>query len=413
MKLSQFISGSFNPFNSELNTRPTYDVEDTSRIYGQKFAGYKPASDYVSGPVYDRIALDVSSVDIDHYKRDQFTNHLELVKNGSLHNLLTRNANIDQSPRDLLRELVSIMFETGSVALVPTETSDENDGDTESNKIKQWRVGKIIEWNRKTIKVNLFNEETQRNEDVLIYKTDAAIIYNPLTSRYNEGNSTLERLINKLGQIDMIDSSIAGNRLNLLVQSPYQSGNAERRKEETQHILDIEKSLSNSKHGIAYVQSDAKITQLGQPIEAGILDEIKYLTAMFYNEYGLSEAIFNGTASKEQLLSYYTRSIDPIVSAIVDEINRKFISDTAHTQGQIIIAHRDPFKLIPMNELSNIADSFRRNQILTTNEIRTLIGFEPSDDERGDDLLNPNIADVNQDTANPNLTVDGNEEPRS
>ena len=339
--------------------------------------------------LYNRIALDVAQVTIQHVRVDENNRYKETIKSG-LNECLTLNANIDQTGRAFIHDLVLSMFDEGCVAVVPVDTT-ENPYHTNSYDILTMRVGKIVEWFPTRVKVKLYNENTGKNEDIILDKEKIAIIENPLYSVMNEPNSTLRRLIRKINLLDAIDEQSSAGKLDLIIQLPYTIRTPKRRKEAEERRADIERQLAGSKYGIAYADATERITQLNRPVENNLMNQIEYLTSMLYSQLGLSEEIFNGTANEQAMLNYYNTTIEPILSAITDEFKRKFLTKTARTQNQSIMFFRDPFKLVPINNIAEIADKFTRNEILTSNEIRGIIGFKPAEDPKADELVNSNI----------------------
>lgn len=338
--------------------------------------------------LYNRIALDVSSMDIRHCRLDENDRYIEDMKSG-LNNCLTVEANIDQTPRALVQDVVISMFDEGCIAIVPVDT-DVNPED-HSFDVNSMRVGKILEWFPRHVKVRVYNDAKGEKEDVIIAKSAVAIIENPLYAIVNEPNSTMQRLIRKLNLLDVIDEQSGSGKLDLIIQLPYVIKTDARRQQAENRRKDIEDQLSGSKYGIAYTDGTERITQLNRSVENNLLKQIEYLTNMVYSQLGITQSVMDGTADEQTMLNYYTRCIEPIISAIVDEMKRKFLSKTARTQGQSISFFRDPFKLVPVNDIAEIADKFTRNEILTSNEIRQIVGMKPSDDPKADLLNNSNI----------------------
>lgn len=369
----------------------------TSTQQGRGSQGYSTSRSSLSGPVYNRIALDVSVIDFVHTKTDDLTNY-SVPMESEIINRLTRSANIDQTGKTFIQDAVYTMMEEGCVALVPVETTADP-AITDAYDIKELRVGTVVEWFADSVRVDVYDQNDGLHKQVIMKKKNVAIIYNPLYDVMNDRNGTLKRLTKKLNNLDKIDDNIANGRLQLFIQFPYQIATKLKKKEAEERVKTIEEQISNSRNGIAYLDGTEKITDLGHPIDNNIHDEIAQLTTQFYNQLGLSENVFNGTAKEEELRVYYSRTIDPIVQAFVDEISRKFISQTAYSQGQRISYHRDPFKLMPVDKVATISDTMVRNEILSKDEVRKLIGYAPRNEEGSDELSNPNIAAVNQDTA--------------
>lgn len=351
----------------------------------------------IAGPVYNRIALDVSTIDFVHKKTYEGLNYTETTRS-SLIDRLTYSANIDQSGRTFIQDAVYTMMEEGHVVLVPVDTTVDP-RNTDAYDINELRVGTVVEWFTDSVRVDVYNGKTGTREQVIMQKKNVAIIYNPLYDVMNDKNGTLNRLLNKLSNLDQIDADAANGRLRLLIQMPYSVKTALKKKEAEDRVKQLSDQLTANRSGIGYIDGAEKITDLNNPIENNILDEIKQLTTQFYNQLGLSESVFDGTAKEDELRIYYTRTIDPVVEAIVDEINRKFISQTAYTQGQRITYHRDPFKLMPVDKVATIADTFIRNEVLSADEVRELVGYDARNEPGTTELNNPNIAAVNQETA--------------
>lgn len=347
--------------------------------------------------IYNRIALDVSSVDIMHVRIDDDKRYLETIDSG-LNNCLTLEANIDQTGRAFIQDVVMSMFDEGCVAMIPVDTS-EDPKRTSSYDIYTMRTGKIIEWFPEAVKVEVYNERTGKKEELVLLKKQVAIVENPLYSVVNEPNSTMQRLIRKLSLLDYIDEQQGSGKLDLIIQLPYVIKTEARRQQAENRRKDIEQQLSSSQYGIAYTDGTERITQLNRPVESNLLSQIEYLTKIVYGQLGITETILDGTADDKTMINYYNRTVEPILSAITDELKRKFLTKTARSQNQSIEFFRDPFKLVPVSEIANIADKFTRNEIMSSNEIRQIIGMKPSEDPRADELRNKNINQSNEDRA--------------
>ena len=339
--------------------------------------------------VYNRIALDVSAINIQHVRLDD-NNRFKEVVNSGLNNCLNLDANIDQTGRAFIQDVVMSMLDEGCVAIVPVET-DISPDKTESYKICSMRTGKILEWFSDKVKVQVYNEKTCKKEDIIVPKRTVAIIENPLYAVINEPNSTMQRLIRKLSLLDVTDEQTASGKLDLIIQLPYVIKTPARRQQAEERRKDIEMQLAGSKYGIAYTDGTERITQLNRSVENNLMKQIEYLTSMLYSQLGITQSILDGTADEQTMLNYHSRTIEPIISAIVDEMKRKFLTKTARSQNQSILFFRDPFKLVPVNNIAEIADKFTRNEIMTSNEIRQIIGMKPSDDPKADQLVNSNI----------------------
>ena len=344
--------------------------------------------------VYNRIAIDCAAIDIRHVRVDENRHYLEDINSG-LNYCFSTEANIDQTGRAFILDVVMSLLDEGSVAIVPVDTSI-NPAVSTSFDIHTMRTGKIIDWYPRHVKVRLYNDRTGQKEDILIPKTMAAIIENPLYAIMNEPNSTLQRLIRKLSLLDVVDEETSSGKLNLIVQLPYIIKTEARRKQAEKRRLDIEEQLAGSKYGIAYTDGTEHITQLGRPLENNLMGQIEYLTSMLYSQLGITQSVMDGTADEKTMLNYYNRTVEPIVTAIAEEVKRKFLTKTARSQNQTIMYFRDPFKLVPINNIAEIADKFTRNEILTSNEVRQIIAMKPSDDPTANELRNKNISQSNE-----------------
>ena len=379
-------------WNAFLNRDPTYEFRDHGMI-----STYKPDrvrftrgnERSIVTSVYNRIALDVSSIDINHAKLDENGRFKEVIQSG-LNECLTLNANIDQTGKAFIQDVVMSMMDEGCVAIVPVDTTI-NPAVSGSFDVQSLRTGSIIEWRPEFVKVRLYNDRTGQKEDVLLPKKSVAIIENPLYAVINEPNSTMQRLIRKLNLLDVIDEQSGSGKLDLIIQLPYVIKSEARRQQAENRRKDIEMQLAGSKYGIAYTDGTEKITQLNRPAENNLMKQIEYLTSMLYSQLGITQSVLDGTADERTMLNYYNRTIEPIISAIIDEMKRKFLTKTARTQNQSIVYFRNPFKLVPINELAEISDKFTRNEIATSNEIRQIIGWKPSDDPGADELRNKNL----------------------
>lgn len=340
--------------------------------------------------VYNRIALDASSVDIVHSRLDENDRFIGIIPSG-LNECLTVGANIDQTGRGFIQDVVMSMLDEGCVAIIPVDTTI-NPTSTGSYDIETMRTAKILEWYPKDIRVRIYNDKSGQKEDILVPKSIAAIVENPLYAVINEPNSTMQRLIRKLNLLDVIDEQSGSGKLDLIIQLPYVIKTEARRKQAENRRKDIEMQLAGSKYGIAYTDGTERITQLNRAVDNNLMAQIEYLTSMLYSQLGITQGILDGTADEKTMLNYYNRTIEPILSAIVDEMKRKFLTKTARTQKQSILFFRDPFKLVPVSEISEIADKFTRNEIMTSNEIRQVVGMKPSDDPKADELRNSNLS---------------------
>lgn len=341
--------------------------------------------------VYNRIALDVAALNVQHVRLDENGRFLSVIDDG-LNNCLTLEANVDQTARSFIQDVVISMFDEGSVAIVPVDTTTDPNV-SGSYDIQSLRVGQILDWYPQYIRARVYNEQTGRKEDIVVPKSAVAIIENPLYAVINEPNSTMQRLIRKLNLLDVIDEQSGSGKLDLIIQLPYVIKTEAKRQQAENRRKDIESQLSGSKYGIAYTDGTEHITQLNRSVNNNLMSQIEYLTSMLYSQLGITQSILDGTADEKTMLNYNNRTIEPIISAIVDEMKRKFLTKTARSQGQSISFFRDPFKLVPVNEIAEIADKFTRNEIMTSNEIRQVVGMKPSDDPRADELRNKNLSE--------------------
>lgn len=381
-----------NAWNAFLNKDPTIDFRNDGMTYTYRpdrprFTRGNERS--IATSVYNRIALDVAAVDFKHCRLDTENRYLDDIESG-LNNCLTLESNIDQNARAFIQDVVMSMLDEGAVAIVPIDASADP-LKTDSYDIGSWRTAKIIEWKPRHVKVRVYNDRTGKKEDILYPKRCVAIIENPLYSIINEPNSTMQRLKRKLALLDVTDEQTASGKLDLIIQLPYvvkSPGRKQQAEERRQAIID---QLAGSQYGIAYTDGTEKITQLNRSLENNLLKQVEYLTTQVFAQIGMTQSILDGTADEKTMLNYYNRTIEPIVNAIVLELKRKFLTKTARTQGQTIMAFRDPFKLVPINNIADIADKFTRNEILSSNELRQIIGRRPSSDKRADMLLNSNL----------------------
>ena len=340
--------------------------------------------------VYNRIALDVAALNVQHIRLDENGRFLSVIQDG-LNTCLTVEANIDQTARAFIQDIVVSMLDEGCVAIVPVDTTYDPSV-TGSYDIQTMRVGKILDWYPQHVRVRLYNERTGTKENILVSKSTVAIVENPLYAVVNEPNSTMQRLIRKLNLLDVIDEQSGSGKLDLIIQLPYVIKTEARRQQAENRRKDIEAQLSGTKYGIAYADGTERITQLNRSVNNNLMSQIEYLTSMLYSQLGITQSILDGTADEKTMLNYNNRTIEPIISAIVDEMKRKFLTKTARSQSQSISFFRDPFKLVPVNDIAEIADKFTRNEIMTSNEIRQVIGMKPSDDPRADELRNKNLS---------------------
>lgn len=341
--------------------------------------------------VYNRIALDAAAIDIRHVRLDDNDRYNETITSG-LNDCLSISANIDQTGRALIHDAVLSMLDEGAIAIVPVDT-DLDPNVTGSFNILSMRVGRIVDWKPAHVQVRLYNEKTGKNEEVVVPKSTTAIIENPFYSVMNASNSTMQRLIRKLALMDVVDEQTSSGKLDMIIQLPYVIKSQARREQAEERRRQLEEQLSGSRLGIGYTDGTERIVQLNRPLENNLLKQIEYLTETLYSQLGITVEIMNGSADEKTMLNYNNRVIEPILSAIVDEMKRKFLTKTARTQGQSIEFFRDPFKLVPVNDVAEIADKFTRNEIMTSNEIRQIVGMKPSDDPKADELRNKNLSE--------------------
>ena len=387
-----FIDRLQHGWNAFMNKDPTIDYRD----YGMSYS-YRPDRPRLSRgneksivtAIYNRIALDVAAITIKHCKLDDNGRYLEDI-NSNLNNCLNLEANIDQTGRAFIQDAVMSMLDEGVVALVPIDTNIDPIN-TNSYDILSMRTAKIIQWYPAHVKVRVYNDRNGNKEEIVLPKNKVAIIENPLYAVINEPNSTMQRLIRKLNLLDIVDEQTSAGKLDLIIQLPYVIKSEARRQQADNRRKDIEMQLSGSKYGIAYTDGTERITQLNRPVENNLLKQIEYLTSMLYSQIGFHQTILDGTADEKTMLNYNNRLIEPIISAFVDEMKRTFLTKTARTQSQTIMFFRDPFKLVPVNDIAEIADKFTRNEIMTSNEIRQIVGMRPSDDPKADELRNSNL----------------------
>lgn len=340
--------------------------------------------------VYNRIAMDVASVEIKHVRLDENGRYISSIDSG-LNSCLNLEANIDQTGRAFIQDIVMSMLDEGCVAVVPVDTSIDPRVSS-SYDILSMRTAKIVQWYPQHVRVQLYDERSGQKKEITLPKSTVAIIENPLYAVINEPNSTMQRLIRKLSLLDVTDEQTASGKLDLIIQLPYIIKTQARREEAERRRKEIERQLAGSKYGIAYADGTEHITQLNRAVENNLMSQIQYLTELLYSQLGITQSVMDGTADEKTMLNYNNRSVEPIMSAIVDELKRKFLTKTARSQGQSIMMFRDPFRLVPVNNIAEIADKFTRNEIMTSNEIRQVIGMKPSDDPKADELVNSNIS---------------------
>jgi len=391
MGLIERFQRGFNAFIK--NKDPTVDYRDYGPGYG--FRPDRPRlsrgnEKSITTSIYNRIAMDVAAIKIRHVRLDDNNRFLEEINDG-LNTCLSLESNLDQTSRAFFMDVVISLLDEGAIAIVPIDTTANPDY-TDSYDISSMRVGQILEWYPRDVKVRVYNDRTGKKEDLTMSKSNVAIIENPLFAIVNERNSIMQRLVRKLNLLDAIDEQSGSGKLDLIIQLPYTLKTERRQTQAEERKNQIERQLNGSKLGIAYIDGTEKVIQLNRSLENNLMDQIEYLTSMAYSQLGITQAIMDGTADEKTMLNYNNRTIEPIVSAIVDEMKRKFLSKTARTQKQSIEFYTDPFRLVPVNDIAEIADKFTRNEIMTSNEIRQVIGMKPSDDPKADELRNSNIS---------------------
>lgn len=387
MNVIERLKHSWNAFMNKDPT-PVYNYGASSSYRPDRPRFTRGNEKTIVTSVYNRIALDVAATKIRHCKMDENERYVSDIKS-RLNNCLNLEANIDQTGRAFIQDVAMSMLDEGVVALVPTDTTMNIK--TGSFDISTMRVGKITEWYPAHVKILVYNEKTGNKEEIMMPKNRVGIVENPLYAVINEPNSTMQRLIRKLGLLDIVDEQSSAGKLDLIIQLPYVIKSDARRSQAEARRKDIEQQLAGSKYGIAYTDGTERITQLNRSLDNNLLKQIEYLTSMLFSQLGITQSILDGTADEQTMLNYYTRTIEPIVSAIVDEMKRKFLTKTARTQSQTIMFFRDPFKLVPVNHIADIADKFTRNEIMTSNEIRQIVGLKPSKDPKADELRNSNL----------------------
>ena len=373
------------PYNTAYDTE--LGVGHSSSPIRQRF-GFSGERSIISS-IYTRLSVDAASVDLRHVKLDEQDRYVEDVKSG-MHNCLNIEANIDQSGRAFLQDLYMSLFEGGHIAILPIDMSKspKNGGlfDVES-----WRVGTVVQWYPRHVRVEAYNDRTGRREQVTVEKRHVALVENPFYTVMNEPNSTLQRLIRKLMLLDVVDEKMSSGKLDMLIQLPYPIRSEGRRQDAAQRRRDIEDQLQNGSHGIAYIDATEKVTQLNRPVENNLLGQVERLLELLYNQLGLTKGVMDGTAEEAEMLNYFNRTIEPVIGAVAAELKRKFLTKTARTQGHDVMYFRDPFKLVPMKDLAELADKFTRNEIVSSNEFRGFIGMRPASDPKADMLINSNL----------------------
>ena len=409
MELS-FSSRLKHAWTAFMNRDPTADYRDTGPGYStrpDRTRLTRGNERSIVTSIYNRIAIDVAAINVNHCRIDENDRFVENISS-SLNTCLNLEANIDQTGRAFMQDVVMSLLDEGCVAIVPVETTIDP-SISSSYDILSMRTGKILEWKPKHIRVRVYNEQTGQREDITVLKKNVAIIENPLYAVMNEPNSTMQRLIRKLNLLDAVDEQSGSGKLDMIIQLPYVIKTEALRKQADKRIKDIEDQLKGP-YGIAYTDGTEKIVQLNRPIENNLMKQIEYLTNMLYSQLGITQTVLDGTADEQTMLNYHSRTIEPIISAIVDEMKRKFLTKTARSQRQTIKFFRDPFRLVPIGNIAEIADKFTRNEVLTSNEIRQIVGMKPSDDPKADRLVNSNLNQPEEQYVDPQYQGESQEE---
>lgn len=391
MALMDRLKHAWNTFKNKDPTQVNWNIGPSYGYRPDRMRYTRGNERSIVTAVYNRIAMDVAAVNLKHIRLDENDRYKETIDSG-LNNCLSVEANLDQTGRAFIQDLVASMLDEGCVAAVPTDADDEPE-DSGNFKVYTLRTGKILEWYPRYVKVEVYNEQEGQRQQIIIPKSTVPLIENPMYSVMNEPNSIYQRLVRKLTLLDVVDEQTSSGKLDLIIQLPYIIKTEARREQAEKRRRDIEKQLSEGKYGIAYTDGTERITQLNRPVENNLMKQIEYLTSMFFSQLGITQSILDGTADEKTMLNYYNRTIEPILSAIADEMKRKFLTPTARSQKQTIAYFRDPFKLVPVNDIAEIADKFTRNEIMTSNEIRQVIGMKPSSDPNADVLRNKNLSD--------------------
>lgn len=408
LTFTERLKHSWNAFMNRDPTDKDWFVVGPSSSYRLGRPYYNTGSERtIVAAIYTRIAIDVAALNFEHVKTDENGKYVEPINSG-LNYILKEEANIDQTSRSFIQDIVESMCDEGEVAIVPVDTT-VNPTKTGSYDIKTMRVGKIVQWYPQFVKVSLYNDKTGKREEVTLPKSIVSIIVNPLYSVMNEPNSMGKRLIHKLNLLDSIDDNNSSNKLNMILSFPWLTNSDAKKKQAEKRRQEIEDQLIRSRYGIAYTDGTEHITQLNRSLENGLLTQIQYLQTMLYSQLGMTDAVMNGTASEQEMLNYYSRTIEPIASAITDEFSRKFLTKTARSQHQKVMFFKDPFKLTPTEQIAEMADKFTRNEILTTNEFRSIIGYKPVDSERANELSNKNLNQPEDQSSPPAVVNNENE----
>ena len=407
MGLLDRIQHAWNAFTNNRDPTHRYDYGTSYSVRPDRVRFSSCNERSIITSVYNRIAMDAASIDIKHVQLDD-NGRYKSDKDSGLNTCFNLEANIDQSGRAFKQDIFMSLLDEGSIAIVPVDT-DLNPEETGSYNILSMRTGKILEWKPSKIKVRLYNDRIGERQDIWINKSSVAILENPLYAVMNEPSSTMKRLVRKLNLLDAVDEQSSSGKLDMIIQLPYTVKHPTKKKQAEERIDDIEHQLKDSKYGIAYIDATEKVTQLNRPVENNLMKQIEYLTSMLYSQLGITQAILDGTADEKTMLNYYSRTIEPLVASVVDEMKRKFLTKTARSLKQSIMFFRDPFRLVPINDLAEMADKFTRNEIITSNEMRQIMGLKPSDDPKADQLINSNLNQPDQTINSPKEVIDKND----
>ena len=396
-------------WNAFANKDPTYSSGYGGYLYRPDRPRFSRGNERsIVTAVLNKISMDCAAINVEHVRLDDNNRFVEVLNTG-LNKCLTLEANIDQTGRAFIQDAVMSLMDEGCIAIVPVETT-LNPNISGGFDITNMRVGKVLEWYPDKVSIRVYNEKTGQKQDIVMPKNTVSIVENPLYAVMNESNSTMQRLIRKLNILDAIDEQSGSGKLDLIIQLPYLVRSQQRRQQAEERRKAIEDQLSNSKYGVAYTDGTEHVTQLNRSVENNLMSQIEYLTSMLYSQLGITQSVMDGTADDKTMLNYYNRTIEPILSAIVDEMKRKFLTKTARSQKQSIVFFRDPFRLVPVSDLAEIADKMTRNEIMSSNEIRQIVGMKPSDDPKADELRNKNLSEpTSEETNNDNYNFEQEE----
>lgn len=410
MGLRDRLKQAWNAFQAEERSRPDYSVA-TGMTYSHRPDAHRlrmTNERSIISAIYNRIAMDAAAIDIKHVRVDQNGLFKEIIFSG-LNDCLSLNANVDQTGRSMIFDGIMSMFDEGCVAFVPVDTSlDINK--TGSFDVLTMRTGKVVQWQPEKVRVEVYDDRDGKHKEVTVPKEHVAIVENPFYAVMNEPNSVLKRLVHKMNILDAIDDQSGSAKLDLIIQLPYTIKSDTRQAQADKRKAKIEEQLANSKYGIAYIDATEHVTQLNRPVDNNLMSQIEYLTNLLYSQLGITEEVMNGTADEKTMLNYNNRTLSPILVAICEEMTRKFLTKTARSQGQSIEFFNDPFKLVPVSQIAEIADKFTRNEIMSSNEIRGIVGYKPVDDPRANELRNKNLNQSSEEVTAPPITVDEDDE---